>query len=392
MKQLQIRMLGGFSLEAGENRIADTDNRSRKVWLLLAYLLCHRNRTVSPSELIELIWGGEPASDNPENALKVTLHRARSLLDKLWPGAGHDLILRQNGGYRWNGDADMTVDAQQFEDLCSRQTLDDALQALALYQGEFLGRQASGAWVIPIAAHYHNLYIRTVLFAVPELMAQERWQQAAALCRSAIAAEPYNEPLHRMLMTALIAQEDMKGAADIYEALSQRLFHDFGITPGEELRTLYRTASHNKTDRSMPMDTVLEHLLESDPEAGALQCSFDCFKVLCHAEARAMLRSGSATHVALLSVTGQRDKELSKRSLERAMANLGQQIRVSLRRGDAFSKCTASQYVIMLPRANYENSCVVCRRVIDAFYRRHPHSPTSIHYMVQPLSNPQLDR
>jgi len=39
----------------------------------------------------------------------------------------------------------------------------------------------------------------------------------------------------------------------------------------------------------------------------------------------------------------------------------------------------------MLPQANYENSCMVCRRIISAFGRQFPHSPACIDYAVQPL-------
>ena len=187
--------------------------------------------------------------------------------------------------------------------------------------------------------------------------------------------------------TAKIVNKSREAVA-VYDELSRRLLHDFGITPHAVTRELYRQASHTVGDRTMPMDTVLDHLLEQDPAAGALLCSFEAFRVLCHAEARAMVRSGQATHVALLSVTGEGDKHLTRRSQETAMEILGDQIRTGLRRGDAFCKCSASQYVILLPEANFENSCVVCRRVIGAFTRRYPHSPIRIHYMVRPLSTP----
>lgn len=389
MSQLQINLFGEFTLTWGENRISDRDNRSRKVWMLLAYLICHRNRVIPQSKLIEQLWGEEPASDNPENTLKVTLHRTRNLLDKLWPGAGHDLILRKGAGYCWNTEIPTEVDSDRFEMLCSRKDalpVEDALEALGLYRGEFLGKLSSGAWVIPVATHYHNLYISTLLSVVPVLARQGRHSEIVTVCSNAIPMEPYHEELHCHLMTAMLALGDQAGVAAVYENLRTRLFHDFGITPGEETRALYKKANQLQQDKSVPIETVLEHLLEQDPEAGALLCDFDCFRVLCHVEARAMIRSGNATHVALLSISGERDKSLSKRSLDRAMENLGEQIRTNLRRGDAFSKCSPSQYVIMLPRANYENSCVVCRRVISAFYRRYPHSPTQIHFMVRPLT------
>ena len=67
------------------------------------------------------------------------------------------------------------------------------------------------------------------------------------------------------------------------------------------------------------------------------------------------------------------------------MPKIEEVIRCSLRRGDSAAKCSVSQYVIMLPTANYENSCAVCRRILKAFARQYPHSPAEIHYSVQPL-------
>ena len=386
MERLQIKTLGEFSLQAGENRISDCDNRSRKVWMMIAYLLCKRDRVVTQSELIDRVWGDDPASSNPENTLKVTLHRARGMLDKLWPDAGHELILRRNSGYIWNCGIDMELDVERFEQLCGKSEPEAMLEALELYRGEFLGKLSTGAWVVPLMTHYHNLYIQTLLRVLPLLMEQGRHREAGELCRAAVPMEPYHEQLHQHWMTALLAQGDTKGVSAVYEDLRTRLFHDFGITPNEQTRDIYRKAVHNVDDKTMPIETVLEHLLETDPAAGALLCEFDCFKVLCHAEARAMVRSGKATHVALLSVSGGGGKQLLKRSLDRAMENLGEQIRLNLRRGDAYTRCSPSQYVVMLPQANYENSCVVCRRVISAFFRRYPHATVHIGFKVQPLA------
>ena len=98
-----------------------------------------------------------------------------------------------------------------------------------------------------------------------------------------------------------------------------------------------------------------------------------------------MVRSGNAVHIGLLTVTGEGGDELPRRSLDRAMANLRDQIQTNLRKGDIASQCSVSQFIMMLPRANYENSCMVCERVIKAFNRQYPHSPARIDYAVQAL-------
>ena len=40
MEHLHIQTFGNFILQAGNAKISDSDNRSKKVWLLLAYILC----------------------------------------------------------------------------------------------------------------------------------------------------------------------------------------------------------------------------------------------------------------------------------------------------------------------------------------------------------------
>lgn len=118
MDALKIQMLGGFSLRLGERELQDTDTRSKKAWVLLAYLISHRDQAVPQRTLIDLLWGDETDSANPENALRITMHRTRALLEQLCPETGRDMILRRRGGYQWNGGGE--VDSECFDTLCCR--------------------------------------------------------------------------------------------------------------------------------------------------------------------------------------------------------------------------------------------------------------------------------
>jgi len=392
MKSIQVRMLGEFLISAGDISLSDTGNRSKKVWSLLAYLICNRDRCFSSQALMDLLWAGDPKISNPENALRITLHRLRALLDRLWEGAGRELILRSEDGYRWNPLAPVSLDCEQFESL-SHSSIDDenarleaVLKALSLYQGEFLPKHSSEMWIIPISAHFQNQYLLLTMEAARLLSIRGRHKEAIQLCRTAVESEPYHEPLHQILMQELAASGDSRSAGAVYDALSRNLFDAFGIRPSEETRAVYRIAAHSPEDREIPLDEVLEHIQEPKGKSGAMQCDYDYFKVLCYAEARAMERSGNVTHVALLRVSGTADKPLSKRTQDRIMEHLGDTLRLNLRRGDVISRCSVSQYIILLPQANYENSCMVCRRVIAAFFQLHPHISAKIQYMVQPLT------
>ena len=65
--------------------------------------------------------------------------------------------------------------------------------------------------------------------------------------------------------------------------------------------------------------------------------------------------------------------------------NLEEQVRINLRRGDSAARCSGSQFILMLPQANYENSDMVSNRIIKSFIRQYPHSPATIQYTIHPL-------
>ena len=389
MDPIKVSMLGEFTLQLGDAILRESGTRSRRIFGLLSFLICHRGHPVSQYKLIDLLWGDSGEITNPENTLRILLHRTRSQLDQLYEGAGRECILRKDGSYIWNPEIPVEADYEQFEALIQNpqgSRLENLLQALQLYRGEFLFRQSSDSWVVPICTHFQNLFLEASREAAQLLMEQQRIQEAAEVCRRWLAAEPYSEAACQMLMQVLAAAGNSQGAGELYETFSRRLFDDFGIRPSEDTRRVYRNLVHSPGDRTMDMDEVLEHLQEPEGPPGALQCDYDYFKMLCYAERRAIERSGAVTHVALLSISGTPDKPLSKRSLNRIAEQLGQCLRTNLRRGDVISQCSASQYIIMLPKANYENSCMVCRRCIAAFQRSHPHVSARIHFLVQPLT------
>ena len=389
---LEVRMLGEFSIRLNGQEITDSDNRSRKVWLLLAYMIYCRNRFISPEELVELRWGEEEGSSNPFNALTTMLHRVRAMLNQLGGGAGHDLIIRRDGSYAWNSDIPFTFDVDDFERLCKsasaaqeEEKLEQSLQALALYRGDFLSKLSAEPWVVPISAYFHNLYVQTVQETLHLLESRGRLNDAVSLCQTAVSIEPYNEEIYRHLMRDLLDLGEHRKAIVVFEEMSQLLLNNFGLMPSEELRALHREAVRTVNDRAVSLGTVREQLREPEGAGGALFCDYDFFKVIYHAEARAVARSGDAVHIGLISVTGEKGEELPKRSLDRCMENLQELVRNNLRKGDIAARCSVSQYILMLPRANYENSCKVCERVVKAFFRQYPHSPAELHYSVQPL-------
>ena len=391
---LQVQMLGQFTLRYGDRTISDSDDRSRQVWSLLAYMLYNHGRSFAQEELIRLYWSNGEKSADPGNALKSLFHRIRTALDKLQPGLGRLLIRRKAGRYFWNNVMPLSLDIEDFEAHfhAAEAAGDDDVRlaeyqaALALYAGDPLPRMTDEIWTIPIVAYYHSLYTRAAAGAIELLEKQERTAEAVALCRRAIHIEPYQEDLYEHLMRGLLRTGDMKGAMSVYEEMSELLLAHFGVMPSETLRTLYRQATRTVNDRTLTMDEVCSQLAEPAPHGGAMVCEYDFFKILYRAEARSIARNGHSANICLLSVSGKDGEMLARRSLDPAMNNLQVLVQNNLRRGDVIARCSISQYIILLPQANYENSRMVADRLVSAFYRRYPHSPARLRYTVQPLA------
>ena len=153
---IHVRMFGGFTITMDEKAMSDSDNRSRKAWSLLSYLIIKRRGDVSINELFHAIWQ-DGVQDNPYGALKTLVFRVRKMLEAAgFPS--QDLILSQKGAYMWNPAWETEVDTDRFERLC-RRILDPegdgknmrgaCLEAFELYRGIFLPKSAEESWVGP---------------------------------------------------------------------------------------------------------------------------------------------------------------------------------------------------------------------------------------------------
>jgi DNA-binding SARP family transcriptional activator len=386
-------MFGSFSIRFGEHCVTDQDNRMRKVWLLLAYLICTRNGHSTQESYLDLLWNDNDENEDPTGRLKTLFYRARTMLNKLEGITGRELIIYKSGNYAWNTDIPVWLDVEEFDRLCkaAEATADEDeklsyyIQALELYQGDFLPKLSMESWIIPISVYYHQMFLDALSHTLPLLESRGQWEEAKNLCMRAIKIEPYTESLYQHLMRCYLASGNRTAALATYEDMSKRLFKLFGAMPSEESRQLYRDASREPCNLTMSLDTLREQMKEPLGNKGAMFCEYDFFKLLYQMQVRSLIRSNETIDIALFSLHGQNEKPLSRRSTARAIDNLKHTILTNLRQGDVVTQCNASQLLIMLPHSTYDTSTTVCQRIIRAFFHQYPHSPVNIRYSIQPL-------
>lgn len=102
-------------------------------------------------------------------------------------------------------------------------------------------------------------------------------------------------------------------------------------------------------------------------------------------ERRSIERTGDSVFLCLLTVC-EEDGELPKSFImTRAMTNLGNAIASSLRQGDAYTRYSVSQYMIMLPTASYENGEMVLQRIIRNFKKLYIRKKLVVKYSLQAI-------
>ena len=384
-------MLGEITLSCGSASVSMSGSRSYKTWLMVAHLLSHRHRWVPQEEIIQSLGGGEK-NLNPTGAVRATLLRARRMLEPLSAEIPGDLILSRGGALRWNPKIHTTVDAEEFESLVQsafsydgEERLDLLMRAISIMSGDFLYRFSGEPWVSSLTAYYKNLFVEAAEEAVGLLSEKGSVDEIISISLKAFASDPYSDSFCRHLMQAYMQNGDYDEAENAYRAFRDRLINDLGVEPEDETKEIYTAAVRRLGENYLTLDMIKDELREMSPAKGPMICDYSMFKLFYRAEARSADRRGDAIHVGVLSVTGKDGKTVSDRIVRRAMEDLRESIHSTLRIGDVAASCSGSQFIILLVQANYENSAMVCRRVINRFNHDNPRCQVEIRSDVMPL-------
>lgn len=390
-KSFRVTMLGGFTISRDGKLCLEDAGRSRKVWNLLEYLLVNRGRDISQDDLIQ-VCGNEESAD-PAKVLKNLAYRLRTMLAEHGLPAEECIIFRR-GVYAWNPALPCTVDAEEFEELWKRasggslrqdQQLKCYLEAIELYHGRFLPRSAFEEWVVPLSTYYQRLYVECIYGAYDILSTQKNYEPMVSICNRAVSIDPYDEGIYELLIRSLIQLGRHKDALAAYEAISKVLYDDLGVNPSDSLSALYRDIM--KTIKSVETDLAIikEDLREAMGKRGAYLCHYEIFKDIYRFIARTLERTGQSVYIMLCTLTDSED-DIPPVSLQHsAMEKLKEVIGCSLRRGDLYARYSCTQYVVMLPGTNYENGCMVGKRISDNFRRDYPGHGVKLHYKLLPL-------
>lgn len=389
---IYVNMLGEFSVTIGNISIVDQNNQSKKPWSLLEYLITFRERDISVEELIDLFWKDETSS-NPAGALKTLMFRVRKLLEPLgYPP--QELAIQNRKAYGWTKTITTIVDTDRFEELCIRSESTDisddeqltlCLEAAAVYKGNFLAKSEYESWVVPIHTYYHSLYQKLISRLLILLDQRKDYPTMIDVCQQAIAIDQYEEDAHYYLIYALYQSGNQYMAMEHYQHVNDMFYNEFAITPSLRFKDLYKLISDKKHGITMDLGTIQEILMDGAKDKGAFCCEPSVFRDVYQLETRAIERTGDSIFLCLITISNLKGELLKPSVQTRAMDELDESIRSSLRRGDIYCRYSVSQYLMLLPTATYENGEMVLKRIIQNFKKAYSRKDLSITYSLQSI-------
>jgi len=264
---LAIRCLGPPSVRV-DGHDAPPDVVWRKHLALLVYLALSPDTTRARAHLVGLLWAESP-DDKARRSLNEAVRRLRTAL-------GEERLLNRGDGLQLSTAA-LELDVREFEALCA----DGQLRALELVRGDFLegfhvdDAPEFDAWMETERSRLREAARRLVVARAEEQLAVNRYVEARALARRALALDPYSDVALSLAMRSAALEGDPASGVALYHEFAERLERDLGGRPTPQLNALATRIRENKWQR--PRGPHPDHeppligLLEEDPALAVAQ-------------------------------------------------------------------------------------------------------------------------
>ncbi|BDF59257.1 hypothetical protein CE91St36_20740 [Christensenellaceae bacterium] len=375
-KALEIEMFGGFQVAYGGQVAVSRESRNSKVLMLFEYLLCNRSRMVSQDELIHVLLNDEEC-ENPVGTLKNLVYRLRTRLEA--SGVDRECIGYRKGAYGFTGEMPCRIDIEEFAVLTEQAMTDEpgdkavfatCMQAIGIYKTGFLPKTTGEPWVMGLAVRLQEQYCNCFRRAYHIAGRTGRYDGLVDQLSQAVSVYPYEEDLTLIYINSLYELNRVKEAVEAYEAVTARLFDDLGIGPSDQMRELFGRISGSRNEVNLSIADVRSEIREPEYENGAFYCNLEVFENLYRFVVRHMERSGQSVFLMLCTVTdldGAKPENGDK--TKKVMDNVQKAIKESLRRGDAYTRYSPSQFLVMLMEIKQENCNIVADRLRYNFYK-----------------------
>ena len=398
--ELKVYMLGSFSMIYGGKPVTFRRGGTTKVLKLLQILLHNSGAKggIPRNQLLEDLYGSEEVSDAANN-LRGTAHRLKKILaESILPE--YDYIQIENGIYKWQSPMRTWVDVLEFSRKVKEGEAEthEAMryelfkQACELYRGEFLPELSGEDWVIISSVAYKKQFTTALSGVWEYLMYIQDYEKMLEFSSEAVKIYPFDE-WQAMKIEALMGLNRYKEAMDFYEETARMFFEELGISPSDRTMKLFDEMSAKMTSSYQTAGEIEKKLKEKEEKSGALYLSLPSFRDSYRLLQRILERNGQSAYLMVITMVDTKGRPAeSTRKQEEYAKVLHNAIQKSLRKGDSFTKYSASQFLILLVGTNRENCRRIFDRIVDNFAMEHRTWKNYLKYFATSVADVESDQ
>lgn len=374
LPKIKVRMFGDFSISVNGKKFTNFKGNTKRVWLLVQYLLVHRHEAVSIDALVSDLWNGNLCGD-PKNALKNLVYRARSLLKELSGNSRLQFIEFADDTYRWNNRYECEIDSEQFLAFFYRgenshtdveQRAAYYREAVGLYVGPFLEKSSYDEWVVQKAGEYAEIYKKCVENLCDILFSMRNYAEADEVCQKALQRQPYEVLFYRLLLQACVGDGRRSEALSHYMFAKELFARKFHVDISSALQPFYSQLVNSGGCVETNLDAIKADLREQQRDPGALFCDYDLFRTVYRMQMRTSQRTGIKAFLALFSLKAVPEAN-SGDAMYRAAGKLREAVVTTLRAADVVTSYSSAQFLALLSSVSYEDAAGVVERIEKSF-------------------------
>ena len=269
-RHFYIRLFGELEMSDGSRTLREEDLRSRQLLKLLACLLISSRKSMTDSEIVDILWGMQVS--NPLGALKNLVYRLRRALAGVWPDV--DFIITSAGQYYLNPRLDIQLDIIDFRTLAGRYELEHEgekglqllLQGASLYRGKVLKNLHDFKWTRYMQVWYTQRYTFLISQLCLRLCKKKDFYQAEMWALNAMRMEPEEERIHISYLWVCLRENKKEEAAAAFRSIVH-LFYDDGAEPlSDELNRIRRKYLSDVSLYSENLTQITHEIREKNPQ------------------------------------------------------------------------------------------------------------------------------
>lgn len=343
-----VCLMGDFVISYKGKTLSVSDLHSRKLKLLLAYLLYNYHRKVTMQELMDTIWDEESDIKNPEGALKNLIYRLRKSMKAVWEDT--NFWITYETYYLWNPDIKLDVDVKKIDQLISKETnsgnwrkvLDEWI---SLYKGNFLADCNGIYWIEYTRLYYKSQYFTAIKYMFEKMNEEKDYNLMEKIAKHGVEVDSLEEQSHYWFMYACLSTHKYAQLSSAYEKVIKNIYEGNENYASYRIKKIGQMIHHEKMKDNIDIDSVILELNKMNKNT---LCSLETFEKIYQIERQNIKNESDCFSVILLNCkyNDSSDKQ------ENISYEIEDNIQKTINYNDIFSKYNDNQFLLLLRKCN----------------------------------------